>query len=56
MSSLRSVEIDLSKLSLEELKTLVSRAERVLELRRFEEGLFKAVTEFKSRDPNVIRM
>ncbi len=56
MSSPRIVDIDFSQMSLSELRKLVSRAERILELRKFEEGLSKAVREFKTRDPGVIRM
>ena len=55
MSFSSKIEIDLSKMSLEELRLLVSKAEHILELRRFEKGLTKAVREFKARDPSIIR-
>jgi hypothetical protein len=55
MEPRRKHTIDLSKLSLEELKALISAAEQVLATRRFEEGLSHALNEYRSRDPRVIR-
>jgi hypothetical protein len=51
----RKKEIDLSSMSLEELRWLLAKAERLLAIRCFEEGLGKAVSEYQSRDPRVIR-
>jgi hypothetical protein len=56
LNSSRKIDIDLTKMSLEDLRALVSNAEHVLELRRFEERLGKAVQEFASRDPRIIRL
>lgn len=48
--------IDLSNLCLDELRHLVSKIERELEIRRFEEGLRKAVHDYQRRDPHVIHL
>lgn len=49
-------DIDLSNLSLEQLRALLGRIESTLEIRRFEEGLNEAVREYRNRDPRVIRL
>jgi hypothetical protein len=56
LKSFREIDIDLTKMSLEDLRALLSKAEHILELRRFEEHLGKAVQEFASRDPSIIRL
>lgn len=48
--------IDLSSLCLDELRHLVAKIERELEIRRFEEGLRKAVNDYQRRDPHVIHL
>lgn len=48
--------IDLSGMTLEELRALVARAERQLAIRRFEEEMKRAVSEFQTRDNRVIRL
>lgn len=50
----RRNDIDLTGMCLDELRNLVSKIERELEVRRFEEGLRKAVHEYQRRDPQVI--
>jgi len=55
VKSPRPQDIDMSRLSLDELKTLVAEAKRLLEVRRFEEGLRQAVDDYQSRSPEVIR-
>lgn len=50
MESRRNVSFDLSKMSLEELKALISAAEQVLATRKFEEGLSHALNEYRTRD------
>lgn len=49
------MNVDVSKMSVEELKALVAKAEKIRELRRFEEGLRQAISEYQSRDSQVIR-
>ena len=51
----KETEIDLTKLSVDQLKSLIAKAEELKELKRFEEELNKAVTEYQTRDPRVIR-
>jgi hypothetical protein len=55
MKSRRRLNIDLSKLSLDELKALISKAQEVMATRQFEEGLSQAIHEYKARDPRLIR-
>ena len=43
-------------MSVEQLRILVAEAERVRDLRRFEEGLRRAIHEYQGRDPQVIRL
>lgn len=52
----RRKEIDLHSMNLDELRALVSRLERELEIRRFEEGLRKALHDYQRRDPHLIRL
>jgi hypothetical protein len=55
-SVMRRNDIDLTGMCLDELRRLVSKIERELEVRRFEEGLRKAVHEYQRRDPQVIHL
>jgi hypothetical protein len=55
-SVIRRKDIDLTSMCLDELRKLVSKVERELEVRRFEEGLRKAVHEYQRRDPQVIHL
>lgn len=52
----RPKEIDLHGMNVDELRALVSRIERELEIRRFEEGLRQALRDYQRRDPQVIRL
>jgi len=49
-------DINLSTLSLEQLRDLLARIQHTLEIRHFEEGLNRAVQEYQDRDPRVIRL
>lgn len=55
-SVIRRNDIDLTSMCIDELRKLVSKIERELEVRRFEEGLRKAVHEYQRRDPQVIHL
>jgi len=50
------LSFDLSQMSPDELREIIRKAEQLLEIRRFEDGLQKAVTEYRRRDPNVIHL
>ena len=56
MVSTRHKHIDLSHMSPEELRVLIENVNKILEIRLFEEGLKKAVNEYRRRDPNVIHL
>ncbi len=55
MNVLPPDRIDLSQLTIEELQAFIAKIEQVLAVRRFEEGLTRAIREYQSRDPHVIR-
>jgi hypothetical protein len=55
-SSQRRTHIDLSNMDTDELRILIVKVERELEIRQFEEGLQKAVREYQKRDPRVIHL
>jgi hypothetical protein len=55
MESRRRMTVDLSQLTLDELKVLISKAQEVLATRQFEDGLSQAIHEYKARDPRIIR-
>lgn len=56
MALKRKLNIDLSNMSADELRDLIKNVEKVLEIRSFEEGLQRAVNEYRRRDPNVIHL
>ncbi len=55
MGSQRKEDIDLTIMTLDELKALASKIEQILAIRQFEEDLSEAVREYQRRDPGVIR-
>ena len=56
MASTRHQHIDLSHMSPEELRILIDNINKILEIKQFEEGLKKAVNEYRRRDPTVIHL
>lgn len=56
VSSKRPANIDLNNMNPDELRILIAKVERELEVRRFEEGLQKAVREYQRRDPRIIHL
>ena len=56
VSSKRLTNIDLNNMTTDELRILIAKVERELEVRRFEEGLQKAVREYRRRDPRIIHL
>ena len=55
-SSLRHKEIDFNAMDVDELRTLISKIERELSIRQFEEDLRRALNDYQRRDPQVIRL
>ena len=49
-------EINLSTMNLDELRALISKIEKELSVRQFEEGLRHALRDYQQRDPHVIRL
>ncbi len=52
----RRKEVDLSVMGLDDLRALISKIERELSVRQFEEGLRHALSDYQRRDPHVIRI
>lgn len=55
-SSLHHKEIDFNAMDVDELRTLISKIERELSIRQFEEDLRRALNDYQRRDPQVIRL
>jgi hypothetical protein len=43
-------------MNLDELRALISKIEKELSVRQFEEGLRHALRDYQQRDPHVIRL
>lgn len=52
----RRKEIDVSLMGPDDLRALISKIERELSVRQFEEGLRHALRDYQRRDPHVIRI
>jgi hypothetical protein len=55
-SSPRRKEIDFNAMEVDELRALISKIERELSVRQFEDDLRRALNDYQRRDPQVIRL
>lgn len=56
MSALRqSIPLDLSRYSVAELRQLIERIDKALDIKKFEEQMAREINDYKRRDPQVIR-
>lgn len=56
IASTHRKEINLSTMNLDDLRALISKIEKELSVRQFEEGLRHALHDYQRRDPHVIRL